>query len=262
MCKDCGCGQVEEATIHGGHRHHHDDHDHDHHHDHDHPLHLYHVADDASKARLLAQNDHIAAHNREHFERRGVLCVNLISAPGSGKTALLERMIADWRNAPPAKVIQGDLKTENDANRIRRAGLEAIQVNTGQGCHLDAAMIHRALHRLDLPENGLLLIENVGNMVCPADFDLGEHHKIALIACTEGHDKPTKYPGLIKAADVLLISKTDLLPYTDFDVATCKRLALEQNPTLKIICVSAKTGRGVTEFCHWLEQHHQIACMA
>ncbi len=232
MCLDCGCNQPGVARIipDPGQATHAPHHGHHHEHDQSHDGVDYHsLSSEEAKAKVLTRNRHIAEHNREHLDARNVFCFNLISAPGSGKTALLERLLGDSRLVKQTVVIEGDLETENDAVRIRRAGAPAIQVNTGHGCHLDAGMIHNALHQAEVPEGGVLIIENVGNMVCPADFDLGEHHKVAMISCTEGDDKPAKYPGLIKAASALLISKTDMLPYLDFDVERCKQLARELN---------------------------------
>lgn len=256
MCKDCGCNQPSATHIHPdpNQAHDHGHHHHHHHHDHDHQLSDYHaLSDEEARARVLEKNRHIAVHNREHLDEMGVFCINLISAPGSGKTALLERMLSNWFDGQAA-VIEGDLETQNDAERIRKTGVPAVQVNTGQGCHLDAGMIHDALHHMKVPQDGLLIIENVGNMVCPADFDLGEHHKIAMISCTEGEDKPSKYPGLIEASSVLIINKTDLLPHLDFDVARCRQLALELNPELVIFELSATTGEGVDGFASWLQE--------
>ena len=261
MCLDCGCNQPGNARIIPDPGQASQGHHHDHHHHHEPALNDYHNLDsDEAKAKVLSRNRHIAEHNREHLDARGVFCINLISAPGSGKTALLEQLLGDERLLGQTTVIEGDLETENDAVRIRRAGAPAIQVNTGHGCHLDAHMIHNALHQAAVPEGGMLIIENVGNMVCPADFDLGEHHKIAMISCTEGDDKPAKYPGMIKAASALLISKTDLLPHLDFDVARCKQLALELNKDLAVFEVSATTRTGIAPFADWLEQQrHPLA---
>ncbi|MDJ0835397.1 MAG: hydrogenase nickel incorporation protein HypB [Acidobacteriota bacterium] len=245
MCVDCGCGRTGPVEIHGGH---HSDESRVE----EHLEHYHHLTDRDLKARVLAANDYLARHNREHFDAHSVLCLNLISAPGSGKTALLERWIQDLGESLPFSVIEGDLQTQNDAERIRRVGVEAIQVNTGQGCHLDARMIHRALHHLTLPEESLLVIENVGNLVCPADFFLGEHHKVAVIACTEGADKPAKYPGLIEKASVLLINKIDMLPHLEFDVDACEEHALEIHPGLPVFRVSARTGEGMSHFYTWL----------
>jgi len=164
---------------------------------------------------LLAENDHQAAHNRRHFREHGVLAINLMSSPGAGKTSLIEATIEHLRGKARLAVIEGDLETENDAMRIRAHGVSAVQITTGSACHLDAHMIHNALHRLDLTDIDILFIENVGNLVCPASFDLGQHHNVVLLSVTEGDDKPAKYPVMFRGADLMLLTKTDLLPYLD-----------------------------------------------
>ena len=203
---------------------------------------------------LLSENDHQAAHNREHFAQHQVLAVNLMSSPGSGKTRLLESTIDALKERYRIGVIEGDLETENDAERIRRKGVQAVQITTGTACHLDAHMIHHALHQTKLAELDILFIENVGNLVCPASFDLGQHLNVTLLSVTEGDDKPAKYPVIFRAADHVLITKSDLLPLLDdFDPAKAEQalqqLAVESPVTL----MSAKTNQGLETWLEWLE---------
>ncbi|APR04050.1 hydrogenase nickel incorporation protein HypB [Thauera chlorobenzoica] len=202
---------------------------------------------------LLARNDALAAANRAAFAARGIFALNLVSSPGSGKTSLLVRMLQALAGRIPAAVIEGDQQTEFDAERIRATGVPALQINTGKGCHLDAGMIARALARMDLAAGSLLLIENVGNLVCPAAFDLGEAHKVAILSVTEGEDKPLKYPDMFAAADLLLLNKVDLLPYLVFDARRAIDYALRVNPRLRVIQTSATTGAGVGEWIDWIE---------
>jgi hydrogenase nickel incorporation protein HypB len=202
---------------------------------------------------LLSENDHQAAHNREHFDAHGVLAVNLMSSPGSGKTALLEATIDALKDELRIGVVEGDLETENDAERIRARGVPAIQIATGSACHLDAHMVHDALHGLDLDGLDLVFIENVGNLVCPASFDLGHHRNVTLLSVTEGDDKPAKYPVMFRAADVMLVTKTDLLPaIEEFSVQRAEdhfRNLASQAPVLE---VSSKKGRGMAAWLDWL----------
>jgi hydrogenase nickel incorporation protein HypB len=202
---------------------------------------------------LLQENDHQAAHNRAHFDGRGVLCINLMSSPGAGKTALLEATIRTLGDELRMAVIEGDLETENDAERIRRHGVPAIQITTGTACHLDAHMVHDALHQLDLSEFDLVFIENVGNLVCPASFDLGHHRNVTLLSVTEGDDKPAKYPVMFRAADLMLLTKTDLLPVLDDFDCDAARTALRNlaNPA-PVMQVSAKNGAGLDDWLQWL----------
>ncbi len=279
MCKICGCesGQLRiEGVLSPVHAHAHahahphaHDHDHDHTHAHDHhhsgegALHFGDGAAGASvpgqsQARLvrieqdiLARNDAIAAGNRRALTAAGTLALNLMSSPGAGKTSLLVATLArlgDMR----AAVIEGDQETSADAERIRATGVAAIQVNTGKGCHLDAQMVAQAIDHLGLPDRGLLFIENVGNLVCPAGFDLGEAHKVVICSVTEGEDKPLKYPGMFAAADLLLVSKIDLLPHLDFDVDRLIANARRINPDIAVLRVSARSGEGMARWLGWL----------
>jgi hydrogenase nickel incorporation protein HypB len=268
MCTVCGCGAGDARFDHAqDHDHHHHGHPH---HDHDHApgsdldygtgaagAH----APGISQARLvrieqdiLSKNDRYAAANRRRLDENGVFALNLVSSPGSGKTTLLVRTITDLAGALPVFVIEGDQQTSRDADRIRATGAPAIQVNTGKGCHLDAHMVGHAMESLPLAEGGLLLIENVGNLVCPAAFDLGEAHKVAILSVTEGEDKPLKYPDMFAAADLLLISKIDLLPHLSFDLDQCLAYARQVNPDIDILTVSATAGEGLDAWYDWLRR--------
>ncbi|NJK88392.1 MAG: hydrogenase nickel incorporation protein HypB [Myxococcales bacterium] len=204
--------------------------------------------------RLLDANDHEAEHNRSHLDAHGVLAVNLMSSPGSGKTSLLEKTIELLGSKLRFAVIEGDLETENDAERIRRKGVPAVQITTGSACHLDAHMVHRALHGLDLSAVDVLFIENVGNLVCPASFDLGHHLNVTLLATTEGADKPAKYPVMFRAADVVVMTKMDLLPHLDdFDPEEAKRHLRALASPAPVLSCSARGANGIDEWVHWLE---------
>jgi len=203
---------------------------------------------------ILSQNDAYAARNRELLRERGVFTVNLVSSPGAGKTTLLVKTIDALRQSVPVCVIEGDQQTTMDADRIRATGAPAIQVNTGKGCHLDAAMVGRALDRLAPADGSLLMIENVGNLVCPAAFDLGEAYKVVVLSVTEGEDKPLKYPDMFHAAKLMLLNKIDLLPYLQFDVDRCLAYARRVNPDMAILPVSATTGEGMQTWLEWLVQ--------
>ncbi len=187
------------------------------------------------------------------FEQSGVFALNFVSSPGSGKTQLLVRTITDLKDRFPISVIEGDQQTSNDAERIRATGVSALQINTGKGCHLDAHMVSRALAELAVAPSSLLFIENVGNLVCPAAFDLGEAHKIVVLSVTEGEDKPLKYPEMFAASDLMLLNKSDLLPHVEFDVGRCLANALKVNPDLQTLVVSARTGEGMAAFYAWIE---------
>ncbi len=205
---------------------------------------------------LLDENDHQALHNREHFDRHGVLALNLMSSPGAGKTSLLEATIEALRGELRIAVIEGDLETENDAERIRAKGVPAIQIATGSACHLDAHMVHEALHRLDLSEIDLLFIENVGNLVCPASFDLGQHRNVTLLSVPEGDDKPAKYPVMFRAADLVLLSKADLLPVLDeFDPARAEGYLRQLASQVPFERVAIRSGQErLAPWLDWLRQ--------
>jgi hydrogenase nickel incorporation protein HypB len=203
---------------------------------------------------ILAKNDALAAENRRFFGDHGIFALNLVSSPGSGKTTLLVRTIKEWAKRTPLAVIEGDQRTSRDADRVRAAGAAAVQINTAKGCHLDAQMVGHALTHLELGEDSLLLIENVGNLVCPAAFDLGEAHKVVMLSVAEGDDKPLKYPDMFHAADLLLINKIDLLPHVQFDVAAAIDYAHRVRPGLEVILLSAQTGVGLPEWLAWLER--------
>jgi hydrogenase nickel incorporation protein HypB len=282
MCSVCGCGEaqvvLDKDKPAGGHAYPHDhDHGHGHSHDHDHDHgHAAHDHDSgaidygqgpagahapgvsqermvAIERDILSKNDAYARENRRALAAKGVFALNFVSSPGSGKTALLARTIKALKGRLAVSVIEGDQQTSNDAERIRATGAPAIQINTGKGCHLDAHMVGHAIETLDPEPNSTLFIENVGNLVCPAGFDLGEAHKVVVLSVTEGEDKPLKYPDMFVAADLLLLNKSDLLPHLDFDVGLCLANALRINPHLQTLVVSAKTGEGLAAFVAWIE---------
>jgi hydrogenase nickel incorporation protein HypB len=202
---------------------------------------------------ILTRNDAIAAENRRDLQATKTLALNLVSSPGSGKTALLVETLKRIGDKYPVAVIEGDQETTADADRIRATGVPAIQINTGKGCHLDADMVRTAMSRLGTPANGVLFIENVGNLVCPAGFDLGEAHKVVIVSVTEGEDKPLKYSGMFAASALMVVTKTDLLPHLDFDVDRLIDNARRINPTIGVLKLSAKTGEGMDRWLHWLE---------
>jgi hydrogenase nickel incorporation protein HypB len=207
---------------------------------------------------ILGKNNEYAHTNRRYFTDNGVLTLNLVSSPGSGKTSLLVRTLTDLKDEFTLSVIEGDQETANDADRIRATGVPALQINTGKGCHLDAHMVGRALDQLKPAQGSLLFIENVGNLVCPAAFDLGEAHKVAILSVTEGEDKPIKYPDMFHASQLLLLNKIDLLPYLNFDVAKCIEYARRVNPHIQVLQVSATTGQGMQEWYQWLRLTRQM----
>ena len=234
MCGTCGCGDDVLVGLHDGE------------HSHGHTVVL--------QQRVLAKNDELAAGNREWLRRRGVLAVNLMSSPGAGKTTLLERTARELAGELAIGVIEGDQETALDADRILAAGCKVVQINTGTGCHLDAAMVGRALAELD-PSNEVVVIENVGNLVCPALFDLGEAVRVVLASVTEGADKPVKYPHMFRSADLVLISKIDLLPYVPFDVRRCAADLEKVSPDAHMLEISALSGDGMTAWYGWLRRH-------
>jgi hydrogenase nickel incorporation protein HypB len=290
MCTTCGCGSGEVQIEghdhhHHGHGHSHDhshphEHDHnhsDHEHSHDHhhhehsqdihygtgPAHAH--APGLSQSRMLeieqnilGKNDEYAQENRRYFTDRGILTLNLVSSPGSGKTTLLTRTINDLKQDLSLFVIEGDQQTTHDAERIRETGVSAVQINTGKGCHLDAHMVGHAMENLNPDKGSVLFIENVGNLVCPAAFDLGEAHKVAILSVTEGEDKPLKYPDMFFAADIMLLNKVDLLPYLEFDVAKCIEYARRVNPDIQVLQVSATSGEGMNEWYQWISATQQM----
>ena len=273
MCLTCGCGNEDDVRVvtlddhaHSApdHQHHDHPHDHDHQH-HDHDQQGLHSPDAVHRhapstenliigEAILAKNDHLAQHNREWFAERGITALNLMSSPGSGKTSLLERTIAELGNSYPVCVIEGDQETTFDSERIRRAGARAVQVNTGAGCHLDAPMVQKAAAALDPDPGCWLFIENVGNLVCPALFDIGEHAKVVIISVTEGQDKPLKYPHMFSVADLVIVNKTDLLPYVDFDLETFNSHTRSLNQAAEIMPMSVKSGAGLANWYAWLQK--------
>jgi hydrogenase nickel incorporation protein HypB len=203
---------------------------------------------------ILGRNNEYAAQNRRYFADRGIFALNLVSSPGSGKTTLLCRSIEGLKDRLRVAVIEGDQQTSRDADRIRATGARAVQINTGKGCHLDAHMVGHAAERLALEDDSVLMIENVGNLVCPSSFDLGEAHKVVILAVTEGEDKPLKYPDMFAAADIMLLNKTDLLPYTSFNVPLCIEYARRVNSSIRVILTSAVNGEGMQEWLDWIAE--------
>lgn len=280
MCSTCGCGQPdEEVTIlvpgekpkkkgegpvqnehmpdhdhhhgHDHHHHHHHDPDH-HHHDHDHPHEHGHREVIDLERDILQKNDLLAERNRGYFEAKNIVTLNMMSSPGSGKTTLLEATIRKMDGAVPVYVIEGDQQTMNDAERIASTHAKVVQVNTGKGCHLDSDMVHRAVLKLQPENNALLFIENVGNLVCPSLFDLGEGKRVVIMSVTEGEDKPVKYPDMFISSDLCIINKTDLLPYLKFDMDKAKDYIKRINHHMDIMELSAQTGEGLDVWIDWL----------
>jgi hydrogenase nickel incorporation protein HypB len=267
MCNVCGCGEGEMHINGQAHTHSHHDHGHSHDHHHDYgqgPAHAH--APGLAQSRMvqieqdiLGKNNEYAELNRQFFSERGMLVLNLVSSPGSGKTALLTRTLDALKAEFTLTVIEGDQQTENDAERIRQTGVKALQINTGKGCHLDAHMVGHAMESLQPADDSLLFIENVGNLVCPAAFDLGEAHKVVILSVTEGEDKPIKYPDMFHASDLMLLNKVDLLPYLNFNIEQCKEYARRVNPDIKILEVSAETGAGMDAWYQWIRATKQVA---
>ena len=262
MCGICGCG--EDETRISGHEHRHGD-------DAAPPVEgprqeagTAHAPgmDGSRRVRIeqdiLARNNAHAQANRAHFRDRAMLVLNLVSSPGSGKTTLLTRTLTDLRGEFPCGVIEGDQATAHDAERIRATGVPAIQINTGKACHLDAHMVGHAVEDLAPERRSVLFIENVGNLVCPAAFDLGEAYKVVVLSVTEGDDKPAKYPDMFRAAQLLLLNKIDLLPHVDFDTARCLQLARQINPDIQALQISSRTGEGMNEWYRWLRLQREI----
>ena len=277
MCGTCGCsgpeGQVniQKPGTHEGltdqQHHHHGLHSHSHTHGHAHPHEHNYTHDHHHEAKtiieveqdILRQNDMMAARNRGYFEAKHILALNLVSSPGSGKTSILERTLKDLENQLSFAVIEGDQQTMNDANRIDALNVPVIQINTGKGCHLESDMIHNAVKQLSPKKNSVLMIENVGNLVCPSMFDLGENNRVVIISTTEGEDKPLKYPDMFHTSDICLINKIDLLPHLNFDLDKLKSYALQVNPELQFFEVSATTGEGMENWYQWLKKEQLAA---
>jgi hydrogenase nickel incorporation protein HypB len=246
------------------HEHHHHDHHHSHGHSHSHGEtdngHSHsHAATIRLETDVLAKNNRLAERNRGWFAGRNIFALNLMSGPGAGKTTLLERSIRDLGKELSLSVVEGDQETINDAERIRATGCRVVQINTGTGCHLDAVMLAKGLQQLDPPPNSVVLIENVGNLVCPALFDLGERSRVVIASVTEGDDKPIKYPHMFRQSEVMILNKIDLLPYVPFDVDRCLAFARQVNPHIRVIQVSALRGDGLEEWYDWIRQQASAA---
>lgn len=277
MCVTCGCsddGDIKVTmvdSLHDENHHHHHTHvlpdgtvvTHTHHHEHEHeythpePAHIHaqvHSTTISLEADILSKNNLLAAQNRGWFKGRNILALNLMSSPGAGKTTLLTRTIKDLKQKLEISVIEGDQETINDAQKIQETGCKVVQINTGTGCHLDAGMIDKGLQQLNPPLNSVVMIENVGNLVCPALFDLGENAKVVILSVTEGEDKPIKYPHMFRASQVMIITKLDLLPYVQFDVQKCIEYARQVNPQIQVFQVSAQIGQGLNDWYEWLCQ--------
>jgi len=267
MCGTCGCGSENNGpTIlkpgEEKHQHSHDEHTHEHsheghHHHHDGHTHSY-ESDHKHKVLkieqdILQNNQVLAARNRGYFEAKNIFALNMVSSPGSGKTSILERTLADLKDEISFYVIEGDQQTLNDANRINALDIPVIQINTGKGCHLESDMVYDAVKKLIIEENSILMIENVGNLVCPSMFDLGESKRVVIISTTEGEDKPIKYPDMFYTSDICIINKIDLLPYVNIDIQKIKNYALQVNPNLQFFEVSATTGEGMKAWYDWLK---------
>lgn len=266
MCTTCGCSDGAKATftdLQTGatselpHQPMHD-HDHDHNHTHNHTHGQEHKHSHGTsislEADILAKNNLLAERNRGWFAGRNILALNLVSSPGSGKTSILERTLLDLKDDLSIAVIEGDQETINDAERIKATGCKVVQINTGTGCHLEADMLARGLKDLAPSINSVVMIENVGNLVCPALFDLGEKCKVAILSVTEGEDKPLKYPHMFRAAEIMLLNKIDLLPHLNFKVQDCLDAAKQVNPKIKIFQISASTGEGMETWYAWIKQ--------
>lgn len=259
MCDTCGCTQPDDAvkiaspkeTNQHSHTHEHHAHEHDHSHHHD----SSNGKTISVETDILQKNNLLAERNRGYLEAKNIFTLNLVSSPGSGKTSLLERTLKEMKNEKNFYVIEGDQQTMNDANRIDALNVPVIQVNTGNGCHLDSEMVKKAITKLEMKENSVLMIENVGNLVCPSLFDLGESKRVVIISVTEGEDKPIKYPNMFESSDLCIINKIDLLPYVDFDVQKAKEYALRVNHHLEFIELSVRTGDGFDKWLNWLKEN-------
>lgn len=263
MCVNCGCSGDNQATITNMENEHHHTHTlpdgtvitHSHHHEETTQIHAQiHNTTISLEQEILGKNNLLAAQNRGWFKGRNILALNLMSSPGAGKTTLLTRTINDLKNTLTISVIEGDQETTNDAEKIKSTGCQVVQINTGTGCHLDASMIEKGLQELNPPLNSVVMIENVGNLVCPALFDLGEAAKVVILSVTEGEDKPIKYPYMFRSSDIMILTKIDLLPYINFDVQRCIEYAKQVNPNMQIFQVSATTGAGLEGLYNWLSE--------
>lgn len=256
MCSTCGCGQPDDHVkiIIPGEKNVIRNHDHGHSHDHNHPHEHSHGERQLDLEQdILYKNNLLAERNRGFFQAKNIVAMNLVSSPGSGKTTLLEKTIQLFSDGPEIIIIEGDQQTTNDADRIASTGVKVVQINTGKGCHLDAHMILHAIQKLDIVDNSILMIENVGNLVCPAMFDLGEKNRVVIISVTEGEDKPLKYPDMFMTSDICIINKIDLLPYVDFNLEKAKEYARRVNPNLEFFEISATTGEGMDNWISWLK---------
>ena len=261
MCSTCGCGQPEDevkilipgeeniSKENGTHHHNHQHHDHSHDHQHDHSS----TSQIDLERNILHENDLLAARNRGFLEAKNVFSINMVSSPGSGKTTLLEESIKLLKDELDMSIIEGDQQSMNDADRIAATGVPVVQVNTGKGCHLDAHMVLHAIKKLEIKNDSMLFIENVGNLVCPAMFDLGENKRVVIISVTEGEDKPIKYPYMFDSSHVCIINKIDLLPYVNFSVEKVREYAMRINHHLEIFELSATTGEGMDHWIDWLK---------
>lgn len=281
MCGTCGCGSEENGiTIQNpkdikAHEHHHHDehshsheHSHEHHHDghshshehshehgHSHTHENHHKTVIDLEQDILQHNNVMAARNKGYFEAKNIFTLNLVSSPGSGKTSILERTLSDLKNEKSFYVIEGDQQTLNDANRIDALDIPVIQINTGKGCHLESDMVYEAVKKLNIKDNSILMIENVGNLVCPSMFDLGESKRVVIVSTTEGEDKPIKYPDMFYTSHICIINKIDLLPHLNINIDKLKEYALRVNPNLKFFEVSATTGEGMDTWYTWLKEN-------
>lgn len=258
MCGTCGCGTNENGVAIQNpreiknHEHHHDEHthghEHHHHHEHDHKRTVIEVEQD-----ILHHNEIMASRNRGYFDAKNIFALNLVSSPGSGKTSILERTLHDLKDDIDFYVIEGDQQSMNDANRIDALNIPVIQINTGKGCHLESDTVYEAIQKLNMKDDSILMIENVGNLVCPSMFNLGESKRVVIISTTEGEDKPIKYPDMFHTSDICIINKIDLLPYVNIDLDKLKAYALRVNPDLQFFEVSATTGEGIKTWYDWLK---------
>lgn len=268
MCGTCGCSDGEnKVTIKNpkeiiSHKHDHS-HNHDHHHDnghshsHEHSHDHHHERTVSVEQDILQHNDLMAARNKGYFEAKHIFALNLVSSPGSGKTSILERTLKDLKGELDFYVIEGDQQTMNDADRIAALNIPVMQINTGKGCHLESDMVYDAIKKLDIKDHAVLMIENVGNLVCPSMFNLGESKRVVIISTTEGVDKPIKYPDMFHTSDICIINKIDLLPYLNIDLSKLKEYALKVNPMLQFFEVSATTGEGMKDWYTWLKKNRK-----